>query len=78
MFAVYRVDNDKEKPVGNADSLDGVITYAELGGVGRYIVYEAGSALLRWGSVSREQNATFILDPDRSRDWKGTLPRSFA
>jgi hypothetical protein len=71
MFTIYR--DFGRVPLGKADSLLGVVHFAESCGVGRYDVDEVGTVPRRWGEVIRNQDGTFILAPDRSGDWMRDL-----
>jgi hypothetical protein len=71
MFTIYR--DWGRVPIGQSDSILGVLRFAENTGVGRYDVDETGLRPRHWGSIVRNQDGTFILVPDRSADWMTSL-----
>lgn len=71
MFTIYR--DCGRVPLGHADSILGVLRFAESTGVGRYDVDENGMRDRHWGAVIRNQDGSFILVPNRSADWIGSL-----
>jgi hypothetical protein len=71
MFTIYR--DCGRIPLGQSDSILGVLRFAESTGVGRYDVDEAGIRPRYWGSVVRNQDGSFILLPERSADWLSSL-----
>ncbi len=71
MFTIYR--DCGRVPLGHADSILGVLRFAESTGVGRYDVDENGMQDRHWGAVIRNQDGSFILVPNRSADWIQSL-----
>ena len=71
MFTIYR--DFGRVPLGEADSILGVLRFAESTGVGRYDVDETSPRPRHWGAVVRNQDGSFILVPDRSADWMSSL-----
>ncbi len=71
MFTIYR--DFGRVPLGHADSILGVLRFAESTGVGRYDVDENGMRDRHWGAVVRNQDGSFILVPNRSADWIASL-----
>lgn len=71
MFTIYR--DCGRVPLGHADSILGVLRFAESTGVGRYDVDENGMRHRHWGAVIRNQDGSFVLVPNRSADWIESL-----
>jgi hypothetical protein len=54
MFTIYR--DCGRVPLGQSESILGVLRFAEATGVGRYDVHEAGIRPRYWGSIVRNQD----------------------
>jgi hypothetical protein len=76
MFRVYRGDGNTGTPLAPADSIDGVVCLVEIAGVGDYTIFEDGVIPRRWGTLARNKDGTFLLNPDRLADWQAALNRS--
>ena len=65
MFTVWRGNAVTGVLIGRARSLDEVIDYVHITGVGRYEIYETSGAHRHWGAVTWNLDGTFTLKPDR-------------
>jgi hypothetical protein len=71
IFTIYR--DCGRVPLGQADSLLGVVRIAESCSVGRSNVAEVCTKPPHWGAAIRDQDGTSILAPDRPADRRKDL-----